>query len=144
MTTIIPALIEHIPFITQQLSSEYRHLNEESGYPIYKTDSSFFAQIVESRIRTTESEFKYFVLTEENWEVLGFISLLQKKRGEILMISLKNQNKANLTTLLSFGIDFLKENGSEFIVFESAPQESEYQEALKTLWAKKFSSKFIL
>ena len=144
MSTIIPAWLEHVPFIAKQLSDEYVKLNQGIGLDIYKTDITFFSQIVESRIRTADSEFKYFVLVDESWNSIGFISLLQKVRGEILMIGQTSTDKSNLEILLSFWIKFLKENWSTSIVFEASPEEKDYQELLNKIWAKQFSSKYIL
>lgn len=142
---IISAELGHVAFIAKLLVKEYKILNETYWHDYYKTDLDLFARIVESRIREMNGEFKYFVCLNENSQPIGFISLLQRKRGEVLMISFEGESKrGDLLDLLGFSIDYLKKNGSESIVFEASPSEEEYRSVLNELWARNFSSKFIM
>lgn len=146
MKTLIPAALEHVSPISSLLVREYKKLNEQLGYDFYKTDFDLFVRITESRIRSQDGEFKFFVAVDEDWALLGFISLLQKKRWEVLMVVSKNDEDLEvlLPKMLEFWISYLKDTGSESVVFEVSPHEKTYQEVLKALWAKNFSSKFIL
>lgn len=66
MKTLIPAALEHISPISSLLVREYKKLNEQLGYDFYKTDFDLFVRITESRIRSQDGEFKFFVAVDED------------------------------------------------------------------------------
>ena len=142
MKTIIPASINNLDFIAKGLVKRYEETNTESGYPIYKTDYDLFYRVTESRIRTKDSGFSYYIL--KDWELLEWFLILlsQGVKGEVLMIYTKN--KEDVATMLNFAISELKNIWCGQIAFELSPSQVEYKKQLEDLWAKLFSIKFVL
>lgn len=142
MKTIVPASINNLDFIAKGLVQRYQETNSESGYPIYKTDYDLFYRVTESRIRTKDSGFSYYVL--KDWDVLEWflILLAQGAKGEVLMIYTKNME--DIAMMLNFAISELKNIWCSQIAFELSPSQVEYKKQLDVLWAKLFSTKFVL
>ena len=145
---IIPATLSHIDTIADMLINEYKLLNDKIWVNTYKTDKEIFLQHVESKIRNSESWFRYFVLIDDLNNVIWMINTLVTNinRGEILMICLTAEfnNQENYSMLLEYWINFLKWEHVKNIYFETHPSEDFYINALNNKGAKIFSNKWIL
>lgn len=142
MKTIVPATVHHVDYIAKSLVQIYTNLNNEMGVEIYKTDYDLFLRITESRIRSNELGFSYFVLQNDDVNVGFVITLFQKNKGEVLMI--ETQDTDDVEQILHFSIAHLKNQGAEYVSFEATKHQPIYQHHLESLWAKAFSTKFVI
>lgn len=108
---ILPAKIEHLDQVVQLLAKEYKNLNTAFGASLYQEEYSALLPVIEERILATTSDFGTFVyLDQENQKVLGFVmTLLQKERGEVLMIASVEGNNEMKSELLHYAVAFLKQ-----------------------------------
>ena len=104
MKTIVPATVRLVDYIAKSLVQIYTNLNNEIGVPIYKTDYDLFFRITESRIRSNELGFSYFVLQDNDTDVGFLITLFQKNKGEVLMLDAPDQD---IDQFLRFAVEHL-------------------------------------
>ncbi len=146
MRQIIPATFAHVNFITDLLVREYQKLNAELGTAFYQSDAEHLASHVDARIQE-DGAYKYFVLVDEQGELLDYLSLLvMKQKGEILMIGVKeNENADELEKeLLVFWVEYLKKQGTEYILFEVASHEEFFRNCVQNIGAKILATRFVL
>lgn len=124
--TVSKATLQDSPVLASLLNSHFLKINQIFGYNKLKSGHERLENILSERIRDEESQFKYFVL-KDNQTTIGFVNImLTKDISEILVLLIMDEyrDKTNTEMLLNFAIEQFKVLGiKRFLTEVNTPDE---------------------